>query len=338
MYRLTHKPLATALALVVAVSAPATLTGCADRPANSVVSSREALGTVVSVTAYGSETDPEGAVTRAIDNAFAAMSAAEAELDAHDPESAIARINASPQPQTEPLPARAQRILDAICALEMREWFSPQLWAATQLWRFEDGGHVPHEAQLAAALADARYDFGGAAKGVALDEAAGALRDSGGVSAALIASGSTTLAIGSKPDGEPWRIGIEDPREPEKFIATVEATGDITVSTSGDYQRFFERSGVRYHHILDPATGKPTFGFRSLTVVGDIDGLDSDILSTALFVAGPAFALRYAEEHGLGLVVVDAGGRTHIVPGPDDRTYQIVPVAQDAGNTLPPPP
>ena len=144
------------------------------------------------------------------------------------------------------------------------------------------------------------------------------------MSAALISSRSTTLAFGRKPDGEPWRIGIEDPRDTDKIVATVESAADITVSTSGDYQRFFERDGVRYHHILDPETGMPAAGLRSLTVVGDIPGLDSDILATALFVMGPSAATVYAEEYGIGLVLVDAEGRTLIVPGPADRTWEIV--------------
>ena len=298
------------------------LAGCAgDSAAEPLHTSREALGTVVAITAYA-ESDSRAA--EALDAAYDAMAAVEAELDAHDPDSAVARVNSAPEPAFEPLPPYAEAVLDAICVLEVREWFSPQLWALSELWAFEEGGHVPSAAELDVALADPRYDFGGAAKGLALDEAAETLRSSSAVDAALIASGSTTLAYGAKPDGEPWRIGVEDPRDPAALVATIEAAGDITVSTSGDYQRAFDRNGVRYHHILDPATGRPALGFRSLSVVGDISGLDSDILSTALFVAGPARAMSYAEEHGLGLVIVDAGGRTHIVPGPADRTWEIV--------------
>ncbi len=314
---------ATIAFLVAATTCVALLAGCASaETAEPLHMSREALGTVVAITAYPAADDSRAA--EAIDAAYEAMAAVEAELDAHAADSAIARVNAAPEPALEPLPPYAEDVLDAICVLEVREWFSPQLWAATELWAFEAGGHVPTTAELEAALGDGRYDFGGAAKGLALDEAAEALRAAAGVDAALIASGSTTLAYGTKPHSEPWRIGVEDPRDPSALIATIEAAGDITVSTSGDYQRAFERNGVLYHHILDPATGRPALGFRSLTVVGDISGLDSDILSTALFVAGPARAMSFAEEHGLGLVVVDAGGRTHIVPGPEGRTWEIV--------------
>ena len=288
--------------------------------------SREALGTVVAITAYGPD---EQVIRDSADAAYAAMDEVESELDAHDPDSAIGLVNATAEPALEPLPPRAEVVLDTICVLGVREWFSPQLWAAAEAWAFEEGGRVPTDEQLAVALADLRYDFGGAAKGIGLDEAATALRADGVVAAGLISSGSTTLAFGEKPDGEPWRIGIEDPRDTQAVVATVEATGDITVSTSGDYQRYFERDGVRYHHILDPATGLPARGLRSLTVIGDISGLYSDILSTALFVAGPDAAVAYAEEYGLGLVLVDEEGRTRVVPGPEGASWSIVAAGGD---------
>ncbi|MBE0416178.1 MAG: FAD:protein FMN transferase [Coriobacteriia bacterium] len=308
-----------ATALGALLAAVLLLASCSRAP-EPMRESREALGTVVAITAYGPD---EEAMRASADAAYAAMDAVEAELDAHDPGSEIGRINAAEDPSLVALPLRARAVLDAVRDLEVREWFSPQLWAATDAWAFEEGGRVPAPADLEAALADPRWDFGGAAKGLALHEAATALRADGTVGAALLSSGSTTLAFGEKPDGEPWRIGIEDPRDTQAVIATVEATGDITVSTSGDYQRYFERDGVRYHHILDPATGLPARGLRSLTVVGDIPGLDSDILSTALFVAGPDAAVAYAEEYGLGLVLVDDGGRTRIVPGPEGASWRI---------------
>lgn len=291
--------------------------------------SREALGTIVAITAYPAEEtrdEDEAAPDAVIDAAYRAMAAAEADLDAHDPDSEIARINASPDPLAEPLPRRAEQILDAICVLEAREHFSPLLLGATEAWAFEEGGRIPSAEELEAALADPRYDLGGAAKGLAIDEAAEALKATGAIEAALIASGSTTLAFGAKPDGEPWRIGVEDPRAPEELVASIETSGDITVSTSGDYQRAFEVDGTLYHHILDPATGMPARGIRSLTVIGEIPGLYSDILSTALFVAGPDAALAYAEEYALGVVLVDDEGRTHIVPGPEDRSWEITEI------------
>jgi FAD:protein FMN transferase len=325
-FRKVITPIAIATALTVVTAGLAACAGD-NEP---VRASREALGTVVAVTAYpaGEDTEPS-AVDAAIDEAYAAMNEAESELNAHDPDSAIGRVNDTTDPDLAALPDRAEQILDAICVLDVRQHFSPFLLGATEAWAFEEGGRIPDAEELEAALADPRFDFGGAAKGLAIDEAAEELKSSGSVGAALIGSGSTTLVFGRKPDGSPWRIGIEDPRDAEALVASVESEGDLTVSTSGDYQRYFERDGNRYHHILDPTTGMPARGVRSLTVIGAIPGLYSDILSTALFVAGRQAAISYAEEYELGLVLVDDEGRTHIVPGPADANWKIVETKVD---------
>lgn len=322
-----------------------TLTGC-DRAPEPVMDSREALGTVVAITAYPAD-DAEDAATQAgLDDAYDAMAWIEKALDAYDPDSTVAKINSSSEGT---LPPEALEILESRETLGVTEEFSPYLLEVIRLYDFEGTGTVPPAGKLHRAVLavngwtlDGAYvrngahsrrsfvdafpsglDFGGAAKGLALDDAATALQ-SAQVDAALITAGSTTITFGEKPDGEPWRIGVEDPRDPDAIIATVEAPAGVTVSTSGDYQRFFEVDGVRYHHILDPRTGEPARGMRSLTVVGADTGLDSDILSTALFVMGPDKATTYAEEHDLGLVIVDDEGRVQIVPGPANASWEIV--------------
>lgn len=320
-----------------------TLPGCAtDEP---VVVSREALGTVVSITAYGED---ETAVRAAIDDAFAVMAEIEAPLDAYDPASDISAFNAQPY-TAQPLPPWSASILDAIEDLEVGDAFSPTLLAVSRLYDFEGARTVPDEADLELALAAADgftrtsaetavfsrlkdpdprlqpgeplapgLDLGGAAKGLALDAARASLRESGSVTAALISSGSSTVTLGTKPDGSVWRIGVEDPRDTTRVVATFAFEADGALSTSGDYQRYFEVDGIRYHHILDPATGLPARGVRSLTVAGtSLTGLRSDILSTALFVRGAERASDYASEHGIALYCVDAEGRTLVVPAPD---------------------
>lgn len=320
------------------------LSGCATG-VEPVLDSREALGTVVSVSAYPADGADEAAVRTGLDAAYDAMTGVETALDAHDPASAISRINAA---GIGTLPPEARAVLDARDRLDVTQEFSPFLLEVVKLYDFEGAGSVPSAGELARVVSGQRFwqllgdrityaapflgmepvppaglDFGGAAKGLALDDAAAALQNAR-VGAALLTAGSTTVTYGDKPDGEPWRIGVENPRDPDALIATVEAPGAVTVSTSGDYQRYFERGGVRYHHILDPTTGEPARGLRSLTVVGAANGLDSDILSTALFVMGPDKAIAYAEEHGLGLVLVDDEGRVRIVPGPANSPWKIV--------------
>lgn len=256
------------------------------------------------------------------------------------------------------VPVEVAEVLAAVDRLGVERYFSPFLLGVIGLYEFEDGGRVPDDRDLKNAAAwshafvtreiatglevavgkpaanTARppiqpgIDVGGAAKGLALDRAVEALKDSGAVDAALVSAGSTTIAFGSKSDGAPWRVGIEDPRSPDALVAAIESTGTLIVSTSGDYQRYFEADTTRYHHILDPRTGRPAQGIRSLTIIGTDTGLDSDILSTALFVMGPDAALAYAEENDLGLYLIDEEGKERIAPGPADRSWDIESLAK----------
>ncbi|MDZ4654701.1 MAG: FAD:protein FMN transferase [Coriobacteriia bacterium] len=319
------------------------LHGCSHN-AEPLVVSRTTLGTVVTVTAYGETSGIETAV----DSAFTAMDDVSAELDAYSPDTPIARFNQDPYSARE-LPASAVTVLDALDRLGVADGFSPALLGVSALYGFESSETVPSDASLANAVAASLMfsrdgeiasfgvtgdqnvplpglDFGGAAKGLGLDLALDKLRN-GAVGAAVVSAGSSTVTLGEKPGGEPWRIGIEDPRDDGRVLAVVEALVPCAVSTSGDYQRYFESGGVRYHHILDPATGAPVRGLRSLTVFGPLDtfsGLDADILSTALFVMGAEKAEGYAHAHGLGLYMVDAEGRALVVPAPESSGVRLV--------------
>ncbi len=127
-------------------------------------------------------------------------------------------------------------------------------------------------------------DLGAVAKGYAADRLNALLEDSGCGGALLDLGQSTILAVGGKPDGSPWRIGILDPAG-ESYLGVVELF-NASMGTSGGYQRFFEENGQTYWHILDPDTAAPArSGLASVTVVSP-DGLVSDGLSTALFVMG----------------------------------------------------
>ena len=125
-------------------------------------------------------------------------------------------------------------------------------------------------------------------------------------------------ALGSKPDGSPWKVGVADPDDPGKLAGLLEVR-DATVSTSGAYQRYFEgKDGTRYHHLLDPSTGYPAASdLASASVVG-ADGAQCDALSTACFVLGLDGALdlwRAAAADGdaaFDLVLIASDGRTFV--------------------------
>ncbi len=144
----------------------------------------------------------------------------------------------------------------------------------------------------------AQLDLGAVAKGYAADRAAELLQDAGVTSALLNLGSSTIRAVGSKPDGSPWRIALQDPNDTSAYAGVVSAT-DLAIDTSGGYERYFEGDdGEIYWHILDPDTGYPAkSGLISVTVLSD-SALTGDGLSTALFVMGLDDAIDYWRTNG----------------------------------------
>lgn len=146
-------------------------------------------------------------------------------------------------------------------------------------------------------------DLGGIAKGYAADEVKRILLENG-VSSAMINLGGNISVLGSRPDGCPWRIGIQNPLAVRgQYLGTIELR-DRTVVTSGVYERCFWRDGVRYHHILDPRTGKPVRnGLMSVTAVCG-SSADADALTTALFVLGPEDGVKLLQSTGADAVFI----------------------------------
>lgn len=153
-------------------------------------------------------------------------------------------------------------------------------------------------------------DLGGIGKGYAADRFMQVFREYG-VWSAFTNIGGNVAALGARPDGSAWRIGIQHPRRPDALIGLV-SVKDKAVVTSGDYQRFFDDGeGTRYHHILDPMTGYPSrSGLAGATVVADGSGNGSmvaDALSTAVFIAGLDRGLALISRYpGVGALLVDA--------------------------------
>lgn len=164
---------------------------------------------------------------------------------------------------------------------------------------------------------DMSFDTGGIAKGYAADKAVEVLKKNG-IRAGLVSIAGDIRAFGLKPDGEPWRIGIRDPRGGRSDVMATLGLADEAVSTSGDYERFFIQDGVKYHHLLDPKTGQPARGCRSVTVLAK-EAVLTDGLSTGVFVMGPEKGMRLIEEMGLEGVIVEAGGGIHLSTGLKDR-------------------
>lgn len=160
-------------------------------------------------------------------------------------------------------------------------------------------------------------DFGATAKGYAGEVLARELREMG-VECAILSLGGNVQTIGSRPTGDPWRVGVQDP-EGEDYLLVLSVV-DQAVVTSGGYQRFFEENGLRYWHIMDPDTAAPArSGLSSVTIVGD-SGTLCDGLSTALFVMGREEAAAYWRAHPeFEAVLVSEDGSIAVTEGLEDR-------------------
>jgi thiamine biosynthesis lipoprotein len=166
----------------------------------------------------------------------------------------------------------------------------------------------PDTSEIRFARPGVRINLGGIAKGHAVESVIALLR-AAGVRHAMAAAGGDTRLLGRRGD-KPWIVGIRDPDQEDGFVTRL-ALDDEAVSTSGDYERFFIEDGVRYHHILNPSTGKSAGELRSVTVIGP-DATMTDGLSTSVFVMGA--------KAGLGLIESMSDYETVIV----DKEHRVV--------------
>jgi thiamine biosynthesis lipoprotein len=153
-----------------------------------------------------------------------------------------------------------------------------------------------------------RIDLGGIAKGYAVDRCIQLLQAQG-IRNALVTAGGDSRMIGDRW-GRPWTIGVRDPRRTDGVLALLPLE-DVAVSTSGDYERYFDDEGVRYHHIIDPQSGDSARELQSVTIIGP-DATTTDALSTSVFVLGRERGLDLVNElQDIDAILVDSKGRLH---------------------------
>lgn len=163
-----------------------------------------------------------------------------------------------------------------------------------------------------------RLDLGGIAKGYAVDRAIDILK-SKGIQSALINAGGDVRVIGKKPDGTPWRIGVQHPRNNEGMTARLALTEWDTMETSGDYQRFFMKDGQRYSHILDPRTGRQPNSVASVTIINN-NSAAGDVLSTVLFIVGAERGQELLKQFpGTEAIFVTTEGQTIVTQGVSNK-------------------
>ncbi len=243
--------------------------------------------------------------------------------DFFDENSDVSRINNSKANEAVTVDPIVIEVLGKALEMDIESEgaFDVTLAPVSILWKFDEGKPVPPpEEQIKTALAvvenggieidtesvtvtklsdETKIDLGGIAKGYAGDAAAKTLSEMG-VKAAIVDLGGNISCIGKNPnskDGK-WRIGLQKPFAPTgEYSDTVEIT-EASVVTSGTYQRYFEYGGERYHHIIDPSTGRPAKqDFDSVTIVGS-SSMEADCLATAAYVLGREKGKELAKKYG----------------------------------------
>ncbi len=289
------------------------------------------MGTRIAVEVWHEDA---GRAEAAIDAVIAEMHRIDELMSHYKPESQLSRINRDAA--TAPVKVDAELAGLIARALEFSELsggaFDITYASVGYLYDYRERRH-PSEAQIQAALPainwrhvvvdreastvhflmpGVRIDLGGIAKGYAVDSAVQILRDHG-IRNGTVTAGGDSRILGDRR-GRPWVVGIRHPDDPNRVIARIPLE-DAAISTSGDYERYFDEGGVRYHHIIDPRTGKSPVGVRSVTVIGPNATL-TEGLTKSVFVMGPERGLALIDTlDDVDAVVVRSDGRVFYSKG-----------------------
>lgn len=297
--------------LVAATVCAAMLSACSASNMADITDEAEktvyAMDTVMTLKAYGENAE------KALEDAEREIVKLDSALGRGNTDSEIYKVNAEKSAEVSEETAGLVRDALDICS-STDGAFDISIAPVMDLWGFYTKDfYVPSADELAQELTRVNYknisadknvisvsgnsqiDLGGIAKGYLSDRIMDILR-SDGVESGIISLGGNVKTLGKKPDGSDWRVAIQDPDDEEEYMGIL-SVSDMAVITSGNYQRFFERDGVMYHHIIDPSDGYPAdTGLASVTIVSD-DGTLADGLSTALYVMGLEKGMEYWKNH-----------------------------------------
>lgn len=284
------------------------------------------MGTQVTITVAA---DTAEAGRKAIDAGMAELKRLDAMMSLYKTDSEIAQVNraAGLQP-VRVSPEMVEVVGQALRTAQLTHGaFDVTIGPLVVLWQMRlKEGSVPTDAEISGVLKLVDYrnvvvdpkastiflrkkgmvlDVGGCAKGYAADRVRDLYRAKG-ITNAVIAVAGDIWVMGTREDGTPWRVGVQHPREKDKVLTVLELK-DRYLSTSGDYERFVIREKKRYHHILDPRTGRPARGIIAVTVIGE-EGAIIDPLTTALFILGKDEGMRLVNKLGGDAIFVDQEG------------------------------
>ena len=326
------------------------LTGCAEQQAAEPVAAADenaepnsrtvfAMDTVMELSAYGAD----DALMEAAEQEILGL---ESRLSVTDAGSEIYALDHNGLAELSPDTTELMQT-----ALEMCERtdgaLDVSIYPVLRAWGFTTGSyHVPTQEEIEKLLTQVDYrkvtlengtasiaqgmevDLGSVAKGYTGDQVSQLLRE-GGVTSALLNLGGNVQLVGGKPDGSDWRVAVQDP-ESDGYLGVL-SLRDKAAITSGGYERYFEKDGVTYHHIIDPSTGYPADnGLISVTIVS-ADGTLADGLSTSLFVMGKDKATDYWRAHSdeFDMILLTDDEKLYVSEGikdsfTSDREFEIV--------------
>jgi thiamine biosynthesis lipoprotein len=295
------------------------------------------MGTLVKITAVARD---ESGAQAAATAGFAEIHRLEELLSTWIPTSELSRVNALAGVMPVPVSHDTMTVVQgAIQVAELTDGgFNIAIGPAVDVWNVIEGRRVPtgseldalrHMVDLHAIHVDAqtqtiflekagmRIDVGGIGKGYAADQAVAVMKKAGAL-AGIVALSGDIQTFGRLPGGRKFPVGIQHPRKEGEVLAFIDLE-DEAISTAGDYERFFEREGVRYHHILNPRTLQPARGCQSVTVIAR-EGIWADGLDTGIFVMGAELGMQLVEAlPDVEAIIVDHEGLVHVSSGLRDR-------------------
>jgi FAD:protein FMN transferase len=315
--------------------------GCAGissgKEATVVTRAQMQMGTLVKITAVArNEADAQAAATAG----FAEIHRLEELLSTWIPTSELSRVNALAGVMPIPVSHDTMTVVQgAIQVAELTDGgFNIAIGPVVDVWNVIEGRRVPTESELDALRrmvdvhavhvdaqtqtiflekAGMRIDVGGIGKGYAADQAVAVMKKAGAL-AGIVALSGDIKTFGRLPGERKFPVGIQHPRKEGEVLAFIDLE-DEAISTAGDYERFFEREGVRYHHILNPRTLQPARGCQSVTVIAR-EGIWADGLDTGIFVMGAELGMRLVEAlPDVEAIIVDHEGLVHVSSGLRDR-------------------
>lgn len=295
------------------------------------------MGTLVSITAV-SQTHDEA--NEAISAGFQEIKRLEQLLSTWISSSELSKVNAAAGRSAVKVSLETMTVVrKSLQVAEMTEGaFNIAIGPAVDAWNISAEPRLPSVEELAGLkpLVDLQYvhtdvwdrtiylqkpgmriDVGGIGKGYAADQAVMVMKRSGALAGVVALSGDIKT-FGRLPDGAAFPVGIRHPRKEGEILAEIRLQ-DEAISTAGDYERFFEKDGVRYHHILDPHTLEPAHGCQSVSVIAK-EGIWADGLDTGIFVLGAERGMELVEQlEDVEAVIVDRDGHVLVSSGLRDR-------------------